>query len=225
MKDNFVREQEEVVTLKNKDRYDEAIKKCDEILIMIKNDYPEDNHNLWFFNLILAMCYRKKGQCKKALSYVSESKNYTNDFKEHMECNWVMGNCYYSLKLDKKAIKFFKQCSDYFTNNKMQDERIHMDFNIAKIEKDDEKIKELLTEVHNIISTKDDSFNNAEWFFNNAYETLCEIYIEKNQIKQLDETIVKIKDENIVVNLRSRIQAVNNYCSNSKVTPIKLEGF
>jgi tetratricopeptide (TPR) repeat protein len=209
MNNNFVGEQNEVRTFIDKSKFNEAIFKCKTVLETLNDNYIEDNHNKWFFNLRIAICYRKKGQFKKALNYVFESKNYTNDLKEHMECNWVLGNCYYSMKLYKKATLFFRQCSDYFTNNNMEDERIHMDFNIAKIENDDVKINRLLIEAYNMVNIDADSLSNAEWFFNNAYETLCEIYIDRNQLEIFEETIVKIKDRNIVDDLRNRMQVVN----------------
>lgn len=62
MKNDFVREQEEVRTFIGRGKFDEAIKKSIKVLDGLD---ANDSHNKWFFNLRIAMCYRKKGQVKK----------------------------------------------------------------------------------------------------------------------------------------------------------------
>jgi tetratricopeptide (TPR) repeat protein len=194
----FEKEREEIKKSISSSKYDEPLEQCFKLLELIGSQKIDSNTDIWFLNLRIGICYRKKNQIKKALHYINKSLLYCTTEKEYIDSFWLMGNIYYQLKDYKKAVKFYRKCLDYFQINNLMDEYIHMAFNIALIEDDDDTINSLLVLGRNIIA--------EEWFFNNAHEALCLIYIKQEKFDLVEEFIVKINDCEIVKKLRNKMQ-------------------
>jgi tetratricopeptide (TPR) repeat protein len=185
----FSEEQQKVRQLIHKEEYDIATILCNEKLQYLENNNIESDNDFWFFYLRLAICYRRKKQYKKALSFVNKSSLYTKTQTETMECWWTLANCYYCLGNLKSAIKFYKKCQEYYKRNEYSRGYYVTSFNIAKINNDKD-------EVINIINNLNRTDTNG-YLLDNAYALLCEIYIENNQIEVAYDLIHNIHSESV----------------------------
>jgi tetratricopeptide (TPR) repeat protein len=185
----FSKTQEEVRHLIRIEKYDEAIELCEKKLQYLEYNDIESDNNFWFFNLRLAICYRRKQQYKKALSYVNKSSLHAKEQHETMECWWTLANCYFCLNNYKSAIKFYKKCQDYYKG--IGDERGYYvtTFNIAKINMDKDIAEEIVTKLNRNETNS--------YLIDNAYGLLCEIFLENNDVQSAQDIIHNIHSESV----------------------------
>jgi tetratricopeptide (TPR) repeat protein len=185
----FGEEQTKVRHLIRIEKYDDAIELCKEKIQYLEENEIESDNNFWFFNLRLAICYRRKGQYKKAINYVNKSSLHAMEQNETMECWWTLASCYYSMGNINSATKFYKKCKEYYERVNDQNGYDNMDFNIAKINKDIEKIKEIINRLNRT--------ERNGYLVDNAYALLCELYISNNQVQSARSLIHNIQSDSI----------------------------
>lgn len=200
MKNTLEKERKLVRDLINFGDYNAAINECNNRLNYLNVNGIEDNYNNWFFNLRLAISYRKLGEYKKALEHTHISMEYVKEQDEYFESIWFMGNCFYSMGNKAKAIKFYERCKDYYQRTNNIDDFLYMSFNIAKLTNNERLLKAVieLYKMNNIAQTSLD----------NAYACLCNLYINKGQYKNAENILINIADIHSVQELRNRMTDV-----------------
>lgn len=201
----FYKEQEEVRHLIHIEKYDDAINLCNEKLQYLDDNDIEDDNCFWFFNLRLAICYRRLSQYKKAITFVNKSSLYAKEQRETMECWWTLANCYYCLGNYKFALKFYKKCQEFYQRE--NDERGYYvtKLNIAKISMDEKGAKEIINKLNRVESNS--------YLIDNTYALLCEIHIENNQVQLAQDLIHNIHSEAVRRDVETTLaKYYNNSC-------------
>lgn len=197
----FDEEQEQIRQLIHKEKYNEAINICTETLQYLEDNSIDDDNCYWFCYLRLAICYRRLSQYKKAIIYANKSSLHAMEQKETMECWWTLGSCYYSSGNIKMATKFYERCKDYYQRVNDQNGYDNMDFNIAKINKDVKKTREIIKRLNRT--------DNNGYLVDNAYAFLCELYAENNQMEMINKLVHNIHSKTVLEDMENTIAKYN----------------
>jgi tetratricopeptide (TPR) repeat protein len=200
----FIEVQEKVRHLIRIEEYKDAIALCKEELQYLEENEIESDNDFWFFNLRLAIGYRRLGQYKKAISYVNKSSLYARIQIETMECWWTLASCNYSLGNKQRAIKFYKKCQDYYTSINDESGYLSMRYNIAKINEDINMVLEIIDRLNKI--------EEKIYTIDNAYAFICEQYAKNNQFNMVNKYLHNIHSENVLRDLENTIaKYTSNY--------------
>ncbi|MDD4779160.1 MAG: hypothetical protein PHT02_00955 [Tissierellia bacterium] len=199
---NFEKKREDVLYFKKIKQFKNSIDICQTVLDIIEKNNIDNNSDKWFFNLQLGINYKRLKQCKKALTYIEKSIQYCYTQDEYMESIWMFGCCNDMLGNKKRALKFYNKCLNYYKRNKMFMEETYMLFNIGRLYKDIDTINKVINMY---------KLNNVDSFrLDNAYETLFELYIEKNDLKNAKVIVDNIINLDTRKNLIVKISNTKN---------------
>jgi tetratricopeptide (TPR) repeat protein len=201
----YEKEREEVLQCIKFKQFENSINICETVLDTMDFNDVESNTDRCFFNLRIGINYKRLKQCKKALVYIEKSMHYCSTQDEYMECIWMIGSCNDVLGNKKRALKFYNKCLDYFKRNEMFEQETYMLFNIGRLYKDIKTINKVI-DIYNSNNIFDVSRKD------NAYETLFEIYIEKNDIMNAEKMINNIVDLNTKQDLLAKMSDTYSIC-------------
>jgi tetratricopeptide (TPR) repeat protein len=171
---------EEIFNLAYEDKYEECLMTCNKLIESVLNSNVSNKLNyLWNGYYHRALMYVKLGHLDLALADAKESLKFVGDIRGEINNRysysmWMLANVYEKINKNK-SIEIYTILSKYYKNMGRTNLRIAMLFNIAKLNKNINRMNTLIQIIEHTDFTEFETEKSKKELLRQSHTDLCEL--------------------------------------------------